>query len=82
MKVTLGTVCRDRNSSKRQERPIQKVVIVLALISGSPVAHKLVSPTAPTKRVAIVEMNTRRDLMGPTIDITLLYLYRYAENPT
>jgi len=44
-------------------------------------AHKLVPPTSATKVVAI-EMNSRRDLMGSTIDTILLYLYRCAEDPT
>lgn len=47
-------------------------MIVLAPRAGSPVAYRLVSPSAPTKTGAIVEMNSWRDLMGPTIDTTLV----------
>lgn len=82
VKVILGTLCRDRNSSTRQGRPIQKIVTLLASVFGSPVSHKLVSPTVLTKTVATVEMNSWRDIMRPAINTTWLYLYRYAEDPT
>lgn len=70
MKVTLGTVCRDRNSSKRQERPIQRPMVVLAPISGILWLTNwyLLLPQLKTKTVAIVEVNSQKDFMGLTID--------------
>lgn len=66
-----------RNSSKWWERPIQKVLIVLAPISESPVAHKLVFLTAPPKTVATVEMNLWRNLVRQTTDRTDTFLQMY-----